>query len=97
MLRMVMGEYFSDVAYVPTLGVMEIVDDDKPSEARHQDGSTTEDVEARATTIAVALAAAAERIVPIAGSGMPLVQPSPRQEEAQASTEAVATVQRTID
>ena len=37
-------------------------DDKTPSE------STTEDVEARAATIAAALAAAAERMVPIAGT-----------------------------
>ena len=42
-------------------------DDKTPSE------STTEDVEARAATIAAALAAAAERMVPIAGTGIPVV------------------------
>ena len=55
--------------------------------------STTEDVEARAATIAAALAAAAERMVPIAGTGIPVVQSSPHQEEAQASTEVVSQVE----
>jgi len=55
--------------------------------------STTEDVEARAATIAAALAAAAERMVPIAGTGIPVVQSSPHQEEAQPSTEAVSQIE----
>ncbi len=62
-------------------------DDRTPSE------STTEDVEARAATIAAALAAAAERMVPIAGTGIPVVQSSPHQEEAQPSTEAVSQIE----
>jgi len=62
-------------------------DDKTPSE------STTEDVEARAATIAAALAAAAERMVPIAGTGIPVVQSSPHQEEAQASTEVVSQIE----
>ena len=62
-------------------------DDKTPSE------STTEDVEGRAATIAAALAAAAERMVPIAGTGIPVVQSSPHQEEAQAPTEAVSQIE----
>ena len=68
--------------------------DDRPSsEASHQEGSTPKDVEARAATIAAALAAAAERMVPIAGTGIPVVQSSPHQEEAQGSTEVVSQIE----
>ena len=54
------------------------------------DKTTAKDVEARAATIAVALAAAAERMVPVAGTG--LTQRSTHQEEAQAP-EAVSQIE----
>ena len=70
--------------------------EDKPSsEASHHEGSETENVGARATTIAVALAGAAERMVPIAGTGIAVGQASPLQEEAQASAEPVSMSKRT--
>ena len=56
--------------------------------------ATTEDTEARAATIAVALAAAAERMVPIAGTGS--TQRSTHAEEAQAPTEAVSQVESAL-
>jgi len=52
----------------------------------------TEDVEAKAATIAVALAAAAERMVPIAGTG--LAQPSTPSEQAQAPTDAASQIDK---
>jgi hypothetical protein len=48
----------------------------------------TEDADATAATIAVALAAAAERMVPVAGAD--LTQPSTAPEEAHAPTEAAS-------
>ena len=48
----------------------------------------TEDADAKAATIAVALAAAAERMVPVAGTD--LTQPSTAPEEAHAPTEAAS-------
>jgi hypothetical protein len=51
--------------------------------------STPEGVEARAATIAAALAAAAERMVPVAGTGLPdrhqPAQPSPDRTSAKKS------------
>ena len=55
------------------------------------DKTSTEDVEARAATIAVALAAAAERMVPVAGTG--LTQRSTHHEEAQAPNETVPPIE----
>ena len=51
-----------------------------------------EDADTTAATIAVALAAAAERIVPVAGTD--LTQPSNAPEEAHAPTEAASHTEK---
>ena len=59
------------------------MNDDKTSNA-----ALTEDADATAATIAVALAAAAERIVPVAGTD--LTQPSNDPEGAHAPSDAAS-------
>ena len=59
------------------------MNDDKTSHV-----APAEDADATAATIAVALAAAAERMVPVAGTD--LTQPSNDPEEAHAPTEAAS-------
>ena len=67
-----------------------------PSEPSHQEGSTPKDAEGKAATIAVALAAAAERMKPVAGTGIPVVQRSTDQAEARASTEAASQIESAL-
>jgi hypothetical protein len=59
------------------------MNDDKTSNA-----ALTEDADAKAATIAVALAAAAERMVPVARTD--LAQPSDDPEEAHAPSDAAS-------